>query len=96
MNLATEISNFVSDLMDRASGSVHVANYTSGDTVTYALSDDSTYVRLIVHRAEKRNTSEAIVSTIAPNLVRMLTESTEQQRNVEGIGQLTRELEEQG
>lgn len=96
MNLATEISNFVSDLMGRASGSVHVANYTSGDTVTYVLSDDSTYVRLIVHRAEKRNTSEVIVSTIAPNLVRMLTENTEQQQSGNNTEMLTRELEEQG
>lgn len=74
MNLVTEVLNFVSDLTDRASGSVHVASYTSKDSVTYVLSDDQTHVRLIVHHAEKRSTSESSTSTIAPSLAKKLIE----------------------
>jgi hypothetical protein len=96
MNLVTAISNLVSELTDKVYGPVHVASYTSKDSVTYVLSDDQTYVHLIVRHAEKKLTEEARVNIIAPNLVRMLTEGTEVQRSESDTAQLTRELEEQG
>lgn len=76
MSLATALWSAWWGLMDKLPTSVVVANYTTGDTVTYVLSDDTTHVRLIVHHAEKRSTNESSTSIIAPNLVKMLTEGT--------------------
>lgn len=76
MSLATNLWSVWWELLDKLPMSVHVASYTTGDTVTYVLSDDTTHVRLIVNHAVKRSTSESRINTIAPNLVKMLIEDT--------------------
>ena len=95
MNLAIEISNFISDLTDRASGSVHVASYTGKDFVIYVLSDDQTCARLTVYHAKKKLTEEARVNIIAPNLVKKLTDDSQHQTSERSTERSMSESEEQ-